>query len=185
MLLLVCCFCLYKTIVTFLILPKSLQKKRKKKEKKKKKKDYSNLFDLGPESLCPTGVTQFLNPFIPEFLKWMLPSLNLGMSITTIRVLTVVKKKKKKKTDTEWQTVQIQMRWLIMSHLIWICTVCKCTSFGLLGCQAATSLTLCMLGNFACVFGAVDFFFFLELTFSKKSFRNTIRVSNSLDLDQT
>ena len=40
-----------------------------------------------------------------------------------------------------------------------------------------TSLSLCMRGNFAC------FFFFRMLIF-KKSFRNTIRVSNSLDPDQ-
>ena len=44
-------------------------------------------------------------------------------------------------------------------------------------------LTHCVLGNFACFFLlSVDFFF--KLTFSKKSFRNTIRVSNSLDPDQ-
>ena len=35
-------------------------------------------------------------------------------------------------------------------------------------------LTLCMLGNFACFF----------VVCGKKSFRNTIRVSNSLDPDQ-
>ena len=44
------------------------------------------------------------------------------------------------------------------------------------------TLTLCMLGNFACFFVVCGFF--LKLTFSKKSFRNTIRVSNSLDPDQ-
>ena len=45
-------------------------------------------------------------------------------------------------------------------------------------------LLLIMLGNFACFLFSVDFF--LKLTFSKKkkSFRNTIRVSNSLDPDQ-
>ena len=43
-------------------------------------------------------------------------------------------------------------------------------------------LTLCMLGNFACFLLSVDFL--LKLTFSKKSFRNTIRVSNNLDPDQ-
>ena len=43
-------------------------------------------------------------------------------------------------------------------------------------------LILCMLGNFACFFVVCGFF--LKLTFSKKSFRNTIRVSNSLDPDQ-
>ena len=50
-------------------------------------------------------------------------------------------------------------------------------------------LTICMLGNLACFFvicgGFFFFFFFFKLTFSKgKSFRNTIRVSNSLDPDQ-
>ena len=42
--------------------------------------------------------------------------------------------------------------------------------------------TLCMLGNFA--FFVVLDFCFLKLTFSKISFRNTIRMSNSLDPDQ-
>ena len=41
-------------------------------------------------------------------------------------------------------------------------------------------LNLCMLGNISCFFVVCGFFFF----FSKKSFRNTIRVSNSLDPDQ-
>ena len=44
-------------------------------------------------------------------------------------------------------------------------------------------LTLCMLGNFAFFFVVCGFFFF-KLTFSKKSFRNTITVSNNLDPDQ-
>ena len=43
-------------------------------------------------------------------------------------------------------------------------------------------LTLCMLGNFVCFLVVYGFFF--KLTFSKKSFRNTIRVSNSSDPDQ-
>ena len=43
-------------------------------------------------------------------------------------------------------------------------------------------LTLCMLGNFACFFVVCGFFF--KINFSKKSLRNTIRVSNSLDPDQ-
>ena len=43
-------------------------------------------------------------------------------------------------------------------------------------------LTLCMLGNFACFF--VVCLFFSKLTFSKNSFRNTIRMSNSLDPDR-
>ena len=44
-------------------------------------------------------------------------------------------------------------------------------------------LTHCMLGNFACFFVVCYFFFFLNCFFSKKSFRNTIRVPNSLDPD--
>ena len=44
------------------------------------------------------------------------------------------------------------------------------------------SLSLCMLGNFACFFVICGFFF--KLTFSKKHLRDTIRVSNSLDPDQ-
>ena len=42
--------------------------------------------------------------------------------------------------------------------------------------------TLCMLGNFACFFCCL--LIFSKSTFSKNSFRNTIRVSNSLDPDQ-
>ena len=40
----------------------------------------------------------------------------------------------------------------------------------------------CTLGNFACFLSSLDFF--LKINFFKKSFRNTIRVSNSLDPDQ-
>ena len=43
--------------------------------------------------------------------------------------------------------------------------------------------TLCLLGNFSFFF-AVCGFFFSKLTFLKNSFRNAIRVSNSLDPDQ-
>ena len=43
-------------------------------------------------------------------------------------------------------------------------------------------LTFCLLGNFACCF--VVCWFFSKSTFSKNSFRRTIRVSNSLDPDQ-
>ena len=46
-------------------------------------------------------------------------------------------------------------------------------------------LTLCMLGNFACFFVVCGFFFFFfNWLFQRKSFRNTIRVSNRLDPDQ-
>ena len=44
-------------------------------------------------------------------------------------------------------------------------------------------LTLCMLGNFYMLFCCLWIFFF-KSTFSKTSFRNTIRLSNSLDPDQ-
>ena len=45
---------------------------------------------------------------------------------------------------------------------------------------------LCMLGNFACFLSSADFvcWFFSKSTFSKNSFRNIIRTSNSLDPDQ-
>ena len=46
------------------------------------------------------------------------------------------------------------------------------------------TLTLCMLGNFACFFSRLWIFFFFKLTLSKKSFRNTMSMSNSLDPDQ-
>ena len=42
--------------------------------------------------------------------------------------------------------------------------------------------TLCLQGNFSCFF--VGCWFFSKSTFSKNSFWNTIRVSNSLDPDQ-
>ena len=45
-----------------------------------------------------------------------------------------------------------------------------------------TFLTLCILGNFACFFVICGFF--LKLSFSKKTFKNTIRMSKSLDPDQ-
>ena len=43
-------------------------------------------------------------------------------------------------------------------------------------------LTLFMLGNFSCF--CCRLLAFSKLTFSKFSFRNTIRVSNGLELDQ-
>ena len=48
-------------------------------------------------------------------------------------------------------------------------------------CTQAALLTLCMLGNFSCFF--VVCWGFSKSTFSKNSFRNTIRVSNILDPD--
>ena len=49
-------------------------------------------------------------------------------------------------------------------------------------CASRELLTLCLLGNFACFLSSADFF--RNHLFLKKSFRNTIRVLNSLDLDQ-
>ena len=43
-------------------------------------------------------------------------------------------------------------------------------------------LILCMLGDFSCFLSSADFF--LNELFFKKSFRSTMRVSNSFDLDQ-
>ena len=43
--------------------------------------------------------------------------------------------------------------------------------------------TLCLLGNFACIF--VVYFFFQNDLFLKNSFRTAIRLSNSLDPDQS
>ena len=43
-------------------------------------------------------------------------------------------------------------------------------------------LTLCILGNYSCFYGCLWTYFKINLF--KKSFRNTIRVSNGLDLDQ-
>ena len=52
-----------------------------------------------------------------------------------------------------------------------------------LPCKSINSpLILCMLGNFCMLFCRLWSFF--KLTFQKKSFRNTIRVSDSLDSDQ-
>ena len=45
----------------------------------------------------------------------------------------------------------------------------------------AFDLTLCMLSNFTCFLSSADF---LINFFEKKSFRNTIKVSNNLDPDQ-
>ena len=45
-------------------------------------------------------------------------------------------------------------------------------------------LTLCMLGNFSCLFVICGFVFYKINFFKKRNFRNTIRVSNSLDPDQ-
>ena len=46
------------------------------------------------------------------------------------------------------------------------------------------SLTLCLMVIFPCFFFVVCWIFFFKSTLSKNCFRNTIRVANSLDLDQ-
>ena len=46
-------------------------------------------------------------------------------------------------------------------------------------------LALFMLGNFSCALLFADFFFKIKSSFSGNSLRNTIRVSNNLDPDQT
>ena len=48
--------------------------------------------------------------------------------------------------------------------------------------KSSFSLTHCMLGNFSCF--CCQLLTFYEIDFLKKSFRNTIRVSNALDPDQ-
>ena len=63
-------------------------------------------------------VNQPFNPFTSEFLTWTLPSLNLDTFIVANRGFS-------QKSITEWQTVLYLMRRLVMSCLIWICTVCK------------------------------------------------------------
>ena len=50
------------------------------------------------------------------------------------------------------------------------------------GYQMMDTLTFCMMGNFSCFFCRLLTFF--KITFSKTSFKNTIRVSNGLDPDQ-
>ena len=68
----------------------------------------------------------FFNSFTPEFLKWTLPSLNVDTSIVANRGFS-------QKSITELQTALILMRWLNMSHLIWISFVYKGICIGLEG----------------------------------------------------
>ena len=56
--------------------------------------------------------------FIPDFLKWILPSLTLDTPIVANRGLS-------KKSIRKWQTVYSLMRRLVTSLLILICTVWK------------------------------------------------------------
>ena len=76
-----------------------------------------------------------------------------------------------------------------------VCFLCICCFFYVCYCVCicqiySALLTLCMLGNFACIFVVCFFFFFFFFVFfnyfffQNKSFRNTIRVSDSLDPDQ-
>ena len=70
-----------------------------------------------------------LNPFTPDFLKWILPCLNWDEPIILKRVCCIDKNLKQNAnwyTDkTEMAKVQILMKRLLLSHLIWIYTVCK------------------------------------------------------------
>ena len=72
--------------------------------------------------------TSVHHPFIPEFLKLTLPSLNLDMTTDANWGFSL-------KSKTEWQTVLILIRWLIMSCLIWIYADCTSICFGLPGCK--------------------------------------------------
>ena len=47
-----------------------------------------------------------------------------------------------------------------------------------------TYLHLCLLGNIACFLTPADYMYFSKSSVLKNSFRNAIRVSNSLDPDQ-
>ena len=75
-------------------------------------------------SLQARRSVNFINHFIPKFLMRTFPSLNLDRAI-----LTNGDQSKRKTRVANW----ILMRWLIMSHLIWLCTVCKSIWFGLQG----------------------------------------------------
>ena len=73
-------------------------------------------------SLSPFCILQNpLHSFIPEFLKWTLPSLNLDMSTDAKKGHSIIFKKKK---NNMANSVHILMRRFITSHLIWIYTVC-------------------------------------------------------------
>ena len=67
-------------------------------------------------------IIQTVNPFTPDILKWMLPSLNLDMSTDANWDFSLISK-------TKWQTVKILMRQLVTSCLIRIYTVCTGISF--------------------------------------------------------
>ena len=59
-----------------------------------------------PVTLHVTCAGCLFNPFIPEFLKWTLTSLNLDTFTDVNRGLSL-------KSKTEWQTVKILMRRLV------------------------------------------------------------------------
>ena len=71
--------------------------------------------ELSPEMIVQLVSHDFqqFNSFIPEFLKWTFPFLNLDLTTDANRGFSL-------KLNTEWQKV-------------WICTDCKVVCFGLLG----------------------------------------------------
>ena len=73
------------------------------------------------------------------------------------------------------------MKCSIMRHFIWVFTVCQRTYLGVTG--GTQSVNYLPTGEF-CMLSCRLLFFFQNQTFSKDSFRNTLRVSNSLDTDQ-
>ena len=72
---------------------------KKKKEKKKKKKKLSKFKDIyhiylglqGEKTIFEilSAMVLIINPFIPEFLKWTLPFLNLDMPADAKRVFSL------------------------------------------------------------------------------------------------
>ena len=89
-------------------------------------------------------------------------------------------------TQSERQTVLTMIRTDIMLVLIRVKTVCKdyqqTTKYAASIWKEKHTLSFCMMGNFSLFFDVC--WQFSKLTFSKNSFRNTIRVSSSLDPDQ-
>ena len=59
-----------------------------------------------------------LNPCNAESIKMLHPLLLISQSDYLIQVVDII-------SNTEWQTAQIQISWLLRSQLIWIYTVRK------------------------------------------------------------
>ena len=73
-----------------------------------------------------------------------------------------------------WPAVSLDQKW----------SLSFAASGTLLAFLPILSLTFCMLGNISCFCQVVVCWFYSKLTFSKNSFRNTIRMSNGLDPDR-